>query len=101
MPISSLRRASLFIRFQILVGKLLMRFERRVGVSPQMKTKRPDTAHYRHDYAQNHPDGDGHVLGALRVGRAIALRTGPSLANGRGEKKTGERNDSRLHVIMR
>src|ERR1041384_7238731 len=101
MPISSLSRARLFIRLQVLVGELLMRLERRVGVFPKMEAERADSTHHGHDEPHHYPDRGGHVLGGLGTRRGKTLRTGKGLADRRRQKNCDRQNDSRLHVMMR
>ena len=78
-----------------------MRFERSVGVLPQMKTECADTAHDRHDEAHHDPDRRRHRLGGLGIGRGETLRTGEGLADRRSKKRSNRQNNSRLHVMMR
>src|SRR3954469_23746442 len=101
MPMSSLITARLFIRFQIFVGQFLVRFERHVGVAPEMKAEGPHSPHDRHDNAEHDPDRDRHVLGAFGIPPPKTSRTGQGLSRRGAEEKTDSENDSRLHVMMR
>jgi hypothetical protein len=48
---------------EILLDQFLVRLERSVRVSPEMKTKSADTAEHGHDRSHQNPDGNGKMLG--------------------------------------
>src|SRR5205085_5512604 len=101
MPMSSLITARLFIRFQVLVGQLLMGLEGSVRVPPEMETERADASHDRHDHTHQDPDRDGHVFACFSVSRSVTNRAGQRLAGGSAEEQTNRDDDSPLHVMMR
>src|SRR5207248_7844806 len=100
-PRNSLISARLLIFAQLFLSHLLIRLGWHAAMPPEMKTECANTTLDRHHSSKKKPNRHRHVFSRFSIFCAVAKWTCQRLPNRRKDRQEEDRQDFRLHVMMR